>query len=100
MFQKFGVMVNTKDSQPAGSSDRGRYTVTERSADLHRYKVPSLRNVELTAPYFHDGRTETLKEAIRQMARYQLGAELADEEVQIIEQFLNSLTGEIRSDWL
>lgn len=100
MFQKFGVMATPLSDHPDAVSDEGRFVVTERTEDMHRYKVPSLRNVDLTAPYFHDGRTETLADAIREMALYQLGTELSDTEVQELEMFLKSLTGKIKSDWL
>jgi cytochrome c peroxidase len=59
------------------------------------FKVPSLRNVEQTWPYFHDGSVERLDDAIRMMGRYQLGKELSDTEVTLIHGFLHSLTGEI-----
>ena len=99
MFQKFGVMEDFSKVAELGNSDNGRFNVTERPADLHRFKVPSLRNVTLTAPYFHDGRTASLEDAIRIMAKHQLGTELTAKEVTLIEQFLGSLTGTVRSDW-
>jgi cytochrome c peroxidase len=63
------------------------------------FKVPSLRNVARTAPYFHDGSVATLAEAVRIMARLQLGKSLADEEVRDIVTFLNSLTGELPKEF-
>jgi cytochrome c peroxidase len=63
------------------------------------FKVPSLRNVARTAPYFHDGSAATLGEAIRIMAHLQLGKSLADEEVRDIATFLNSLTGDLPKEF-
>ncbi len=62
------------------------------------FKVPSLRNVEKTAPYFHDGSVKTLEEAIKLMAHHQLGKELKDDDVQSIATFLKALTGELPKD--
>lgn len=96
MFQEFGVMGDCfEDWESTCDADKGRINVTHRSIDLHRFKVPSLRNVEWTAPYFHHGRTETLEEAIKVMAEYQLGETLSEQQVKEIKAFLISLTGEI-----
>lgn len=95
MFQRFGVLGDYfADRGNPTDADLGRFAVTGREEDRHVFKVPSLRNVALTAPYFHDGSVATLDEAIRVMARYQLGRDLADEEVAGIAGFLGSLTGE------
>ena len=64
--------------------------------DKHVFKVPSLRNIELTAPYFHDGSAETLGEAVDIMTKYQLGRDLSVEERAAIIEFLKSLTGEYK----
>ncbi len=74
--------------------DHGRYKVTQDERDLHRFKVPSLRNVALTWPYYHDGSQASLKEAVCKMGTYQSGVELTDEEEDKIVAFLNTLTGE------
>ena len=74
--------------------DLGRYNVTGEKADRYVFKVPSLRNVELTPPYFHDGSVTSLAEAVRVMGQYQLGRVLADEDVDAIVEFLKSLTGD------
>ena len=76
-------------------ADLGRYRVTGRDEDRHVFKVPSLRNVALTAPYFHDGSAATLDEAIRVMARYQLGREIGEDDRRLIAAFLESLTGRV-----
>lgn len=94
MFQKFGVMRDYfADRGSVTEADLGRFSVTREERDRHVFRVPSLRNVELTAPYFHDGSAATLEEAIRVMARYQLGRPLADGQVGRIAAFLRSLTG-------
>lgn len=74
--------------------DYGRYKVTKQERDRHRFKVPGLRNVELTWPYYHDGTRATLEEAVRDMGKYQSGVELSAEEVNAITDFLSTLTGE------
>lgn len=76
-------------------SDPGRMTVTGDEADDHMFRVPTLRNISLTAPYFHDGSAATLDEAIRTMASVQLNRELTDEEAYYIVAFLESLVGEM-----
>lgn len=74
--------------------DSGRFQVTRLEKDRNRWRVPSLRNVELTAPYFHNGAVKTLNEAVRVMARVQLGRVLTDDDAADLEAFLKSLTGE------
>ena len=73
-------------------AERGLETGLER--DRHRFKVPGLRNVEHTWPYYHDGTRETLEEAVRDMGLYQSGVELTEGEIAAITAFLNTLTGE------
>jgi len=74
--------------------DKGRQAVTGREADHHKYKIPTLRNVALTAPYFHNGRVETLDQAVRVMAAVQLNERLPDADVADIVAFLQALSGE------
>jgi cytochrome c peroxidase len=76
--------------------DNGRYKETQQERDRHRFKVPGLRNVEHTWPYYHDGTRHTLEEAVRDMGIYQSGVELSDAEVGKIVDFLESLTGEYK----
>ena len=76
--------------------DDGRFKQTQQERDRHRFKVPGLRNIELTWPYYHDGTRATLEEAVRDMAKYQSDAELTDEEVAKIVSFLKTLTGEYK----
>jgi cytochrome c peroxidase len=95
MYQRAGLV----EPWPT-ATDSGRYAVTHRRGDLFVYKVPSLRNVAETGPYFHDGRVGTLEEAVRWMARYQLGRELRPAEVTVIVAWLSSLTGSIPQDYV
>jgi cytochrome c peroxidase len=96
MFQRFGVMGDYfADRGGVTESDFGRYNVTRREEDRYRFKVPSLRNVASTAPYFHDGSGETLEAAVAIMLRYQLGRPVQTEQVEKLVAFLESLSGEI-----
>lgn len=95
MFQRLGVIVDYfAERGEATKSDLGRYNVTGRERDRFTFKVPSLRNVARTAPYFHDGSVPTLEVAVRLMAKYQLGRSLSKAEVDLLVAFLNTLTGE------
>jgi cytochrome c peroxidase len=97
MYQKFGVFAETREGEmPAAVVDLGRYSVTKALRDREVFRVPSLRNVAVTAPYFHDGRARTLEEAVTTMARVQLGRTLTAQENSLIVQFLDTLTGEFR----
>lgn len=97
MYQTMGVLADYfRDRGNVKASDMGRYQVTGRDEDRHVFKVPSLRVVKFTAPYFHDGSAKTLEEAVKFMAKYQLGRELPDEDIQAIIAFLESLAGEYK----
>lgn len=76
------------------TKDKGRFDVTGKDADMHMFKVPTLRNIALTAPYFHNGSVKTLDEAVRLMARVQLNKDLEKTQVEDIVVFLNGLSGE------
>lgn len=96
MFQVLGVFGDYfKDRGGLTVADKGRIAVTGRSTDERKFKVPSLRLVTLTAPYFHDGSAQTLPQAIGIMAKYQLGRELPEQDVLLIIEFLKSLVGEL-----
>lgn len=88
MFERVGVV----EPWP-NQGDTGRAGVTKTAGDRMMFKVPSLRNVEKTAPYFHDGSAATLEEAVRLMGKHQLGLELAPDETASIVCWLKSLTG-------
>lgn len=95
MYQKFGIFEDVlTPTDKEATADLGRYSVTQVERDRGVFRVPSLRNVALTAPYFHDGRAATLDKAVETMARVQLGKKLSPDEINLIVQFLHSLTGE------
>lgn len=89
-FQKMGLAEPYRTSHPA----EGRRGVTGRDADRFLFKVPTLRNVELTYPYFHDGAAPTLADAVTTMGRVQLGRQLSKDENAKLVAFLKTLTGE------
>lgn len=95
MFQTFGVMGDYFGRRGnVTKADLGRYNVTKSDTDKHVFKVPSLRNIALTAPYFHDGSAATLNDAVEVMFRYQLGRPAPAEDKEAIVKFLHTLTGE------
>jgi len=89
MYQKLGLV------EPYPTDDTGREKLTGNEADRFVFKVPSLRNVAKTGPWFHDGSVASLDEAIQLMAKHQLGKTLTEAEVSSIRAFLDSLTGEV-----
>lgn len=94
MYQRLGN-VKPWPAPPEGKTpDLGRYDVTKQDSDKMMFKVPGLRNVAKTAPYFHDGSVADLETAVKLMAEHQLGKTLTDENVKLIVAFLGSLTGE------
>lgn len=94
-FQKFPVNSNGYfEAQYHFSKDKGLAEVTKKDSDEHMWKVPTLRNIALTAPYFHNGSVKTLDKAVWLMAKLQLNKELSDADVADIVAFLNALTGE------
>jgi cytochrome c peroxidase len=94
-FQKFPVHNNAYfAAQLHLDKDKGLAEVSKNDADTHLWKVPTLRNIALTAPYFHNGAVKTLDEAVKIMAKLQLDKELSKEEVADIVAFLDGLTGE------
>ncbi len=96
--QGFYQMFPSNDSQYTAKydlkADKGRYEATKDKSDMHMWRVPTLRNVALTAPYFHNGSVNTLPEAVRVMSKTQLDRTLNDKQVEKIVAFLESLTGE------
>ncbi|WP_150048239.1 MULTISPECIES: cytochrome-c peroxidase [Methylomonas] len=94
-FQKFPMHKNGYfEAQYHFSKDKGLAEVTKKDSDEHFWKVPTLRNIALTAPYFHNGSVPTLDKAVKLMAKLQLDKDLPDEDVADIVAFLNALTGE------
>lgn len=95
LFQPLGVMGDYfGDRGNITKADLGRFNVTGNEEDKFTFKVPGLRNVALTSPYFHDGSAKTLEEAVATMAKYQLDRELPPKDLEQIVVFLKSLTGE------
>jgi len=95
MFQTFGVMGDYFANRGSlTEADLGRFSLTGKKEDRYVFKVPSLRNVALTAPYFHDGSAKTLPDAVEVMAKYQLGRSIPPEDVSLLVKFLRTLTGE------
>lgn len=93
MYAPFGV-VEKPGADMLPLADKGRFQVTKTTSDEYVFKVPTLRNIELTPPYFHTGKSWDLKQAIGVMASSQLGQNLSDAEITSIAAFLLSLTGE------
>jgi cytochrome c peroxidase len=97
MFQVFGVIGDYfKKRGGVNDADLGRYNVTKAESDKHVFKVPGLRNVALTAPYFHDGSAATLEDAVDVMFRFQLGRAAPAKDKESIVKFLRSLNGEFK----
>lgn len=94
-FQKLGLVKPFTD--PA---DPGRYAVTRNENDRMYFKVPTLRNVSATGPYFHDGKVTTLEGALAMMAEYQTGKKLSAAEIDSIAVWLKSLTGDVAADYV
>jgi cytochrome c peroxidase len=95
MYQKIGVVRPWPDR-----TDIGRAAITHQASDTLVFKVPSLRNIERTAPYFHKGSAATLHEAMMLMAQHQLGRDLTEQQATEIEAFLHSLTGEVPAAYI
>ena len=95
MYQKFGTMEPYWKYTKSADIDEGRYVVTKNESDKYVFKVPILRNVEKTAPYFHDGSVDHLYDAIWIMGKVQLAKDLTKAQVGEILAFLRSLTGNI-----
>ena len=96
MYQKFGVYGNYWDYTNSAKIDEGRFEVTKNEADKYMFKVPGLRNIAKTAPYFHDGSVKDLEKAVKIMAQSQLNRELTNKETKDIVAFLNSLSGDVK----
>jgi cytochrome c peroxidase len=94
-FMKFPTFADNDYAKKYNfAEDLGKYTVTQKEADKNMWRIPTLRNIALTAPYFHNGTVTTLEEAVKVMAKVQLNKDLSDEQVKDITAFLNALTGE------
>jgi cytochrome c peroxidase len=98
-FRKFGVVDDYWKETHSQEIDKGRFNLTKDEDDLYTFKVPVLRNVAMTPPYFHDGSVSELLEAVRVMGKVQLGTDLSEKDVKDIVEFLGSLTGKIPEDF-
>jgi len=94
-FEKFGVFGDYWQETGSQPIDEGRFNLTKLATDKYLFKVPSLRNVAMTPPYFHDGSIAELPKAVRIMAKLQLSKALSDQEINNLVAFLNSLTGDL-----
>lgn len=99
MFQKFGLVSDYRPLTGSKGTDEGRKAVTKNEADKDIFKVPSLRNIEKTFPYFHDGSVKELDKAVEVMAKAQLGKDLKTEEVTDIVAFLKTLTADVKEEY-
>jgi cytochrome c peroxidase len=95
VMQRFGVVKNYWIETGSAKIDEGRYAITKKEEDRYVFRVPMLRNVAKTAPYFHDGSVDRLDRAVRIMASVQLGRALDDDTTTSIVAFLDSLTGDV-----
>lgn len=95
MYEKFGKFDSYWKYTGSSKVDNGVFDLSKNQNDKHRFKVPSLRNVTETYPYFHDGSVKDLKVAVKIMSRIQLDKELTDSEADAIVAFLGSLKGEV-----
>lgn len=93
LFQRFGALVSYYQDKEVKDVDYGRAELTKNSEDMHVFKVPSLRNVARTAPYFHNGSADKLEDAIQTMAQLQLGRTIPAQDIASIKAFLESLSG-------
>lgn len=98
MYQKFGLYGDYAELTGSKKIDNGRYDVTKKESDKYMFKVPSLRNIEKTYPYFHDGSVRELSAAVKIMGKLELNKDLSDAEVASIVTFLKTLTGEVPSE--
>lgn len=97
MYQKFGLFGDYWEYTNSREIDEGRMMVTKNEADKYLFKVPTLRNIDKTYPFFHDGSVEKLDDAVKIMAKVELNKDLSDNETKEIVTFLASLTGETPS---
>lgn len=97
-FQKFGLINDYHQLTGSSDTDKGLFDITKNDADKDKFKVPSLRNIAKTYPYFHDGKVRELSDAVRIMAKTQVNKDLSYDDIQSIVAFLNSLTGDVPAE--
>ncbi len=98
LFQKFGLFGNYWELTKSKKIDSGKFEVTKNESDRYFFKTPSLRNIEKTYPYFHDGSVEKLDDAVTIMGKLQLNKELSTQEISDMIAFLKTLTGEVPAE--
>jgi len=99
MYEKMGLMGDYfADRGNVTQADNGRFNINHNPESMREFRVPSLRNVALTAPYFHDGNAKTLEDAITIMAKYQLGRNMPETDLDAITAYLRTLTGELKGN--
>lgn len=98
MYQKFGLAGNYWDFTQSSRVDNGRFLVTKSESDKFIFKVPSLRNIEKTHPFFHDGSVSDLGEAVKIIAKLQLNRDLTEDQANEIVIFLKTLTGTVPAE--
>ena len=98
MYHKFGLFSSYAEHLKTAAVDNGRFDVTQNESDKFFFKVPILRNIEKTGPYFHDGSVASLEEATKVMAKLQLNKDLTEDQVKDLVVFMNALTGEVPAD--
>ncbi len=98
-YQKFGVFGDYWEHTKSTKIDEGKFEVTKNEADRYVFKSPSLRNIEKTYPYFHDGSVASLDEAVKIMGKAQLNVDFSDTEIKALVAYLNSLTGEVAQEY-
>lgn len=96
MYQKFGLFGDYWELTKSSHIDKGRSKVSGNESDKYFFKVPGLRNIEKTYPYFHDGSVSELKDAVSIMAKLQNNKDLSDKQAASIVTFLKTLTGEVK----
>jgi cytochrome c peroxidase len=97
-MQRFGIFTDFRTMTRSRIDDEGRLNITGDHSEKDKFKVPGLRNVDKTYPYFHDGTIATLDSSVKIMAKTELNKNLPAEEVQAIVSFLRAMTGDIRAD--
>jgi cytochrome c peroxidase len=98
MMQKFGLVSDYHALTGSKTNDNGKMDLTKQESDKDIFKVPGLRNITKTQPYFHDGSVADLGAAVKIMAKVQFNKDLTDKEVKSMLAFLESLTGDIPED--
>lgn len=98
-FQKFGVYGDYWELTKSQKKDEGKFAISKNENDKYMFKTPSLRNIEKTGPYFHDGSVDKLEDAVRIMAKLQLDKTIDQEQITNIVAFLKTLTADVPAEF-